>query len=81
MEKQNLTLSLPKEIIKRAKIQAAKEDKSLTRFAQEALEEKLKAISGYRSARSRHLGILATPRDLGSKGKIDIAREKLHERR
>jgi len=80
MEKQNLTLSLPKEIIKRAKIQAAKEDKSLTHFAQEALEEKLRATSGYRSARSKHLQILATPGDLGSKGKLKIAREKVHER-
>ncbi len=41
MGKQNVTLSLLKDLLRRAKIQAAREDKKLTKFAQMAIEKKL----------------------------------------
>ncbi len=81
MEKQNLTLSLPKDTIRRAKIQAAKENKSLTKFTQEAIEEKLRKDSGYEAAMKRHLKILEKGFDLGTKGELKLDRDKLHERK
>ncbi len=81
MEKQNLTLSLPKDTIRRAKIQAAKESKSVTRFTQEAIEEKLRKDSGYDAARRHWTKLVSRGYDLGIKGKLEITRDEMHERK
>jgi hypothetical protein len=80
MEKQNLTLSLPKDLIRRAKIQAAKENVSLSKYTIDAVEEKLRKSTGYMNARKRHLKTLSSGMDLGTKGKLGIDREQIHER-
>ena len=80
MEKQNLTLSLPKDLIRRAKVQAAKESMSLNRYTMEAVEEKLRKSSGYAKAKKRHMKILSTGMDLGTGGQLEIDRERMHER-
>jgi Family of unknown function (DUF6364) len=80
MEKQNLTLSLPKDLIRRAKIQAARENMSLSRYTMEAVEEKLGKSTGYANAKKRHLKALSSSVDLGTKGNLGIARESMHER-
>ena len=81
MNKQNVTLSLPKMLVKHAKALAVKEDKSLNAFIRETIEEKVRQKVGYREARERHLKILEKGFDLGTKGKIALSREELHERR
>jgi len=81
MEKQNVTLSLPKSLIKKAKITAAKSDKSLSQLMREAIEEKIRENSGYQRAKHRHLLILKSGIDLGTKGHMTISREELHARR
>ncbi len=81
MEKQNLTLSLPKDTIRRAKVQAAKENKSLTKFTQEAIEEKLRKESGYEEARRDWERMISRGFDLGIKGKLKISRDEIHERK
>ncbi len=81
MERQNVTLSLPKALLKKAKIVAAKNEKSLSELMRESLEEKVRESTGYEAARERQLRLLKKGFDLGTKGRISISREEFHERR
>ena len=81
MEKQNVTLSLPKDLLKRAKKFAVMHDRSLSDLLRETLEEKMKEGTGYQKARSRQLALMGKGFDLGTKGKITTTRDQLHERR
>lgn len=81
MERQNVTLSLPKALLKKAKTLAVKKDKSLSDLLRETLEEKVKEETGYQRAKNRQISLMESSTDLGTKGKITISREELHERR
>jgi Arc/MetJ-type ribon-helix-helix transcriptional regulator len=81
VEKQNITLSLPKPLLKKAKILAAGEDKSVSELIREALEKRLRESSGYAAARNRQLKILEKGYDLGTGGVLGTTREELHARR
>lgn len=81
MEKQNVTLSLPKDLIKKAKTLAVMKERSLSDLLRETLEEKIEEESGYQKAKNRQIALMRKGLNLGSKGKIIISREKLHERR
>lgn len=81
MERQNVTLSLPKSLLKQAKIVAAQEDKSLSELIREALSNKVKEESGYEEAKKRQLALMEKGFNLGTKGKIKFSRDELHERR
>ncbi len=81
MEKQNVTLSLPKALLKKAKAIAASEEKSLSELMRGSLEEKVKEATGYQKAKDRQLRLLRKGFNLGTKGKITISREELHARR
>jgi len=80
MERRNVTLSLPRDLLQKVKVQAAMENKSLSGFAAEALEERIRRITGYDEAMRKHLGILSAPSDLGTRGKLKVRRDALHER-
>ncbi|GAB4491408.1 MAG: CopG family transcriptional regulator [Thermodesulfovibrionales bacterium] len=81
MEKQNVTLSLPKALIKKAKTLAVMQDSSLSELLRETLEDKVKEATGYQRARDRQLSLMEKGFDLGTRGKIPCGREELHERR
>jgi metal-responsive CopG/Arc/MetJ family transcriptional regulator len=81
MERQNVTLSLPKSLLKKAKVVAATRDKSLSEFLRESLEEKVRDATGYKRARERQLKLLRKGLNLGTKGLITTTREELHARR
>jgi hypothetical protein len=81
MERQNITLALPKDMIRRVKSMAASEDKSISQLLRETLEKKLKDDSNFRSAKRRQIMLLKNGFDLGTKGQITATRETLHERR
>jgi metal-responsive CopG/Arc/MetJ family transcriptional regulator len=81
MDRQNVTLSLPKALLKKAKTLAVKEDRSLSDFLRRALEEKVQEESGYQRARDRQIALMEKGFDLGTKGKITVSREELHARR
>ncbi len=81
MNRQNVTLSLPKSLLKRAKVIAASKEKSLSQLLRESLEEKIKESTGYKKAMERQLRFMKKGFDLGTKGKITLSREELHERR
>ncbi len=81
MDRQNVTLSLSKSLLKKAKVVAAQEEKSLSELLREALEHKVHQSSRYHTARQRHMMLLRKGIDLGTKGKWRISRDALHERR
>ena len=81
MERQNVTLSLPKSLLKKAKTLATKEDRSLSELLRETLEERVMQKSGYQRARERQIALMKKGFDMGSKGKVAVTREELHERR
>ncbi len=80
MEKQNVTLSIPRPLLKQAKIIAASQDKSLSQFLRESLEEKVREESDYNKAQKMQLRLLKKGLDLGTKGQVKISRGDLHVR-
>jgi len=80
MRKRNVTLSMPTDLIRRAKALAAARDKSLSELLRESLEEKITEATGYRQAMDRQLRLLATGFDLGLRGEGAWSRDSVHER-
>ncbi len=81
MEKQNVTLSLPKTLLKKAKRLALEEEKSFNELVKQCLEQRLVRSREYASARARQQNLLDSGFNLGTKGKICVKRDELHERR
>jgi metal-responsive CopG/Arc/MetJ family transcriptional regulator len=80
MDRQNVTLSLPKSLLKKAKIVAAQEEKSLSELIREVLRGKVEQQTGYEKAKQRHLSLLKKGLNLGTKGRSAYTRDELHER-
>ena len=80
MEKQNVTLSLPKALLKRAKRLAIDHDTSLSGLMIELLTEAVEHEDQYMAAKRRQLALLAEGLELGTEGYIEWDRESLHER-
>ena len=80
-DKRNVTLSLSSDLLYRAKLAAVKEEKSLSVFMREALEEKMQKTPGYQKAKKRQFKMLDMNLDLGTKGQIQASRGDLHERK
>jgi len=80
MQKQNVTLAIPKALLKKAKIFAVKNDKSLSQILKEALEEKINEEAIYNNSRKRQLKLLQKGFNMGTKGKIKGSREELYGR-
>jgi hypothetical protein len=80
MEYQNVTLSLPKDVLKKAKILAIEQDSSLSGLMTRLLEELVSKRDAYRQAREHHLAVFEKL-DLGTGGRVNWSREDLHERR
>ena len=80
MEKQNVTLSMPKALLKRAKRLAIDQDVSLSGLMIELLTEAIEHEDQYMAAKRRQLALLAEGLNLGTEGHINWDRESLHER-
>jgi len=76
--KQNITLSLDKDLIKKAKILAAQRQTSISRMLSEELQKIIADSKEYDRAKRRALNHLNKGFHLG--GKITVSREELHER-
>jgi len=81
MERQNITLSLPKSILKKAKVLALKEEKSLSALIKESLEEKIRKDTGYKKAMETEIRRMEQGLHLGTGGRMPCSREELHERK
>ena len=80
MEYQNVTLSLPKDILLKAKHIAVAKQTSLSGLLARTLEDIVKKEDSYRKARERHIAMLNSAPDLGTNGSINWTRGELHER-
>ena len=77
---QNVTLSIPKDILRKAKILAVQKNTSLSGLLTQTLASLVANQEAYDQARERNLAFLDKGFDLGTNGKIPWRREELHER-
>jgi hypothetical protein len=80
MDTQNITLSIPKDTLRKAKILAVRRNTSLSGLLTRTLEELVSQEEAYSEARSRHLDWLNKGINLGTKGQLGWKRDELHER-
>lgn len=80
METRNITLAVPKDLLRKAKLIAVQRGTSLSRLLTGMLDELVSREEGYASARRRHLATLERGVDLGTGGRVEWGREELHER-
>jgi predicted transcriptional regulator len=78
--KQNVTLALPADKVRRLKVLAAERGSSISRMLTEALDEILAHEDSYERARLHILADLERGYDLGTNGRITWTRDELHER-
>jgi hypothetical protein len=76
--KQNITISLEKELLKKAKILAAQKETSITRLLGEELKQLVQKEERYQRAQKKALTYLNSGFHLG--GRIRVKREDLHVR-
>ena len=79
-DNQNITLRLPKELLKRVKRVAADRDTSVSALMTEALDRIADEDRRYSAARKRALAALKSVRSLGTQGRLTWSRDELHER-
>ena len=80
MERQNITLSLPKDILLKVKLIAVQRQTSVSGLLTQTLERLVEHEDAYAHARRRHLEWLSLGADLGTGGQVSVGREELHER-
>ena len=80
MASQNITLSLPEEDLREARILAAKRGTSVSQLLARMLSELVEQETGYARARERSLARLREGKDLGTGGHISWSRDSVHER-
>jgi predicted transcriptional regulator len=81
MATRNITLSLPEELLKQARIIAAKRDTSVSRMVSDTLQEIVERETGYEQARQRSISRLEKGFHLGTGGKASWTRDEVHDRR
>ena len=80
IERQNITLSLPKALLREARHLAVERGVSLSGMLAEFVERMVRDDEAYRAARERARRRLARGYDLGTGGELAIDRDELHER-
>ncbi len=80
VEKQNVTLSIPKKILRQAKIIAIERDRSLSGLMVELLARLVASEERYLTAKESHLTLLEQGTDMGTGGTVAWSRDSLHER-
>jgi hypothetical protein len=80
MEKQNITLSLPKEILRKGKILAAEKGISLNELVKQLIQNNAQEEEGYRGSAERQTKRMKEGIKLGTKGKVSWRRDQLHQR-
>lgn len=77
---QNVTLAIPKDILRKAKILAVQKNTSLSGLLTQTLADLVARQEEYEQARQRNLALLRNGFDLGTQGSISWKRDELHER-
>jgi hypothetical protein len=79
IEKQNVTLSVPEDLVRRAQILAIDHGKVLSGLIVELLTEFVEQHEQYAVAKRKHLALLAEDIDMGTNGRANWVRESLHK--
>jgi predicted transcriptional regulator len=79
-ETQNVTLSLPRRLLKRVKRLAADRETSVSALMAEALARLADDDQRFSAARKRSLAAIKTAGSLGTRGRPAWTRDELHER-
>lgn len=80
MERQNITLSIPREILKKAKLIAVAKNQSLSGMLTEYIETLVRDEDKYEQAHRQQLILMERGIDFGLMGSVDWSREESHER-
>jgi hypothetical protein len=80
MANQNITLSLPEEDLREARVLAARRGTSVSQLLARMLSDLVEQETGYARARERSLNRMRESADLGTGGHIGWSRDSLHER-
>ncbi len=80
MEMQNITLSLPKDVLRKVKILAVQQGTSVSGLLRSELERLVTQEELYARAMQRHMQLMEKGIDLGTQGQIHVSRDELHER-
>jgi hypothetical protein len=81
LEKQNVTLSIPKNILRKAKHMAIDRQTSLSRLLAKTLADLVEKEDVYNKAKDRQVKAMQKGYNMGLKGKISWKRDDLHARR
>ena len=79
-DSQNVTLSLPRSLLKRVKRLAADRETSVSALMAEALTRLTDEDRRYAAARRGALAAMKSSRSLGTRGRARWTRDELHER-
>lgn len=79
-DRQNVTLCIPKPLLRRVKRVAAERDTSISALMVSALTELVGEESRYSAARRRAIAAMKSSRSLGTGGRRTWTRDELHER-
>ena len=77
---QNITLSIPKPVLRKVKILAVERQSSVSALLTGFLEEIVEREDAFVAARERALARLTRPVNLGTRGQVAWSRDSLHER-
>jgi hypothetical protein len=80
VEKQNITLSLPRDILREAKHFAVDQGVSLSGFLVDALTERVKRLREIQRAGARQRALMRRGLKLGTQGRATWKRADLHAR-
>ncbi len=80
MDRQNVTLSIPRDVLKKAKHLAIDKQTTLSGLLTSTLEGLVAHEENYREACKRQLQLLDKGLDLGLQGQVSWTREEVHER-
>lgn len=80
MNRQNITLSLPKETLRQVRLLATRRGVSVSHLVTAELEKLIAEEDAYLQAQQRHLNLLEKGVNLGTQGCIQTTRDELHER-
>ena len=80
METQNITLAIPKDILRKIKLIAVQRQTSVSGLLTQALTKLVQQEDAYTHAQQRHLQWLEQGMDLGTGGRVISPRDELHER-
>lgn len=80
MAHRNITLSLPEEDLREARVLAARRGTSVSQLLARVLRETVERETGYGAAKERSIALLREGADLGTNGTVTWSRDDLHER-